>query len=441
MRRRSLRLAGIFVLLFACLLLYSPQSPAQQFDWQIYKGATIRVIQNKGSVGLGIEALLPEFEKLTGIKVQYETYTEDQYRQKVLLELGAGSGGLDAFATYAAQEGLKFWRSGWYEPLDPYLKNPRMTDPGFDLADISKVAVQGNIYDGKLTSLPVQQNTTMLFYRKDLFEKLKLKVPQTYAELEETAKKLHNTEEGGQKVVGIVMRGKMAAATSQWAPYLLGMGGTWLGKDGKPAVNSPEAVQAFDLYGRLLRNYGPPGAVNYHWYECVSLFVQGKAAMYTDVNSRLFQLEDPAKSQVVGKIGYALFPAGPAGRKPTMEAISMAVSSKSKKKEAAYLFLQWAAGKDVALKLLVKGVPVPRVSPWKDPRFLNEQKHKDWVEASLKSLEISSTEWNPPVIAVSEVRDVVGAAIVSSILGENVKAAADKAAVEMAKIMEKTEGK
>jgi multiple sugar transport system substrate-binding protein len=429
------------MLLVTGLLIPSWSEAGQAFDWQIQKGTTIRVIQNKGSVGLGIEALIPEFEKLTGIKVQYETYTEDQYRQKVLLELGAGSGGLDAFATYAAQEGLKFWRSGWYEPLDPYLKNPRLTDPGFDLEDISKVAVRGNIYDGTLTSLPVQQNTTMLFYRKDIFERLKLKIPQTYAELEETAKRLHNLEEGGQKVVGIVMRGKMAAATSQWAPYLLGMGGTWVTPDGKPAVNSPEAVQAFDLYGRLLRSYGPPGAVNYHWYECVSLFVQGRAAMYTDVNSRLFQFEDPAKSQVVGKVGYALFPAGPAGRKPTMEAISMAVSSKSKKKEAAYLFLQWAAGKDVALKLLVKGVPVPRASVWKDPRFLNEQKHADWVEASLKSLDIASTEWNPPVIAVSEVRDVVGAAIVSSILGENVKAAADKANTEMAKIMEKTERK
>jgi multiple sugar transport system substrate-binding protein len=359
----------------------------------------------------------------------------------VLLVLGAGAGSLDAFATYAAQEGLKFWRSGWYEPLDAYLKNPRLTDPGYDLEDISKVAVRGNVYDGKLTSLPVQQNTTMLFYRKDIFDRLKLKVPQTYAELEETAKRLHNVEEGGQKVVGIVMRGKMAAATSQWAPYLLGMGGNWVTKEGKPAVNSPEAVQAFDLYGRLLRSYGPPGAVNYHWYECVSLFVQGRAAMYTDVNSRLFQFEDKAKSQVVGKVGYALFPAGPAGRRPTMEAISMAVSAKSKKKEAAYLFLQWASGKDVALKLLTKGVPVPRASAWKDPRFLAEQKHADWVEASLKSLDIADTNWNPPVIAVSEVRDVVGAAIVASILGENVKAAADKANAEMGKIMEKTEGK
>ena len=87
-------------------------------------------------------------------------------------------------------------------------------------------------------------------------------------------------------------------------PYFV----TWL-KDGKPAISSPEAVKAFDFYGSLLRNYGPPGAVNYHWYECISLFVQGKAAMYTDVSNRIFFFEDPAKSQVVGKVGYALFPA------------------------------------------------------------------------------------------------------------------------------------
>jgi hypothetical protein len=37
-------------------------------------------------------------------------------------------------------------------------------------------------------------------------------------------------------------------------------------------------------------------------------------------------------------------------------------------------------------------------------------------------------------------RDAVGQAVVSSILGEDVKTAADKAAAEMAKIMEKTEG-
>ena len=429
-------------ILLGLLSLLSPGLvAAQNFDWQAYKGTTIRVIQNKGTSGLAIEALLPEFEKLTGIKVQYETYTEDQYRQKVLLELGAGTGGLDAFYTFAAQEGLKFWRSGWYEPLDAYLKNPKLTDPAFDLQDIASVALKGNTYDGKLTSLPIQQNTTMLYYRKDIFDRMKVKFPTNIAELEEAAKKLNNAEEGGQKVVGITLRGKKAAATSQWAPFLLGMGGTWL-KDGKPAIASPESVAALDLYGRLLRLYGPPGSVNYHWYECVSQFVQGKAAMFIDVNARIFYFEDPSKSQVVGKVGYTMMPGGPAGVRPTMEVASMAISSKSKKKEAAYLFIQWTASKDVTLKVLQRGVPVPRISAWKDPRFFDKMKqHQDWIDASMKSMEIASTNYNPPVIAVSEVRDAVGEAIVSSILGENVKAAADKANAEMAKIMEKTEGK
>lgn len=414
---------------------------AQTFNPQIHKGTTIRVIQNKGTVGLAVEAHLPEFEKLTGIKVQYETYPEDQFRQKVLLELGAGSGGLDAFYTFAAQEGLKFWRSGWYEPLDPYLKNPKLADPTYDLADMAKVALQGNTYDGKLTSIPVQQNTSMLYYRKDVFDRLKVKVPETLQELEETAKKLHNVEEGGQKLVGITMRGKKAAATSQWAPFLFSMGGSWLTKDGKPAVTSPESIQSLELYGRLLRNYGPPGSVNYHWYETVAQFGQGKAAMYIDVNPRFFFFEDTSKSQVAGKVGYAMFPAGPAGRKPSMEVASMGISSKSKKKEAAFLFIQWMSSKDLTHKMMLRGIPSARVSAWKDPRFLAEMKQKDWIEASAKSMEIADPVYSPPVVAVSEVRDELGAVIVSSILGENVKAAADKAYAEIVKIMAKTEGK
>jgi len=241
--------------------------------------------------------------------------------------------------------------------------------------------------------------------------------------------------------VGITMRGKKAAATSQWAPFLFSMGGSWLTKDGKPAVTSPESIQSLDLYGRLLRNYGPPGSVNYHWYETVSQFAQGKAAMYIDVNPRFFFFEDPSKSQVAGKVGYAMFPAGPAGRRPSMEVASMAISSKSKKKEAAFLFIQWMSSKEVVAKMLLRGIPAARVSAWKDPRFLAEMKQKDWIEASVKSMEIADPIYSPPVVAVSEVRDELGAVIVSSILGENVKAAAEKAAAGMAKIMENTEGK
>ena len=183
MARWIVRCSVALVLAVSGLLLAPDLGLAQKFDWQMHKGTTIRVMANKNVSGEAIQALVPDFEKLTGIKVQYETFTEDQYRQKVLLELAAGTGAVDVIHTATAQEGLKFWRSGWYEPLDEYLKNPRLTDPNFDLADISKPALKGNTYDGKLVALPTTQQTTMLYYRKDLFEKAKLKVPQTFAEL------------------------------------------------------------------------------------------------------------------------------------------------------------------------------------------------------------------------------------------------------------------
>lgn len=435
-RRLQRTLSGCFV----ALLLFV--GTAQAMDWRAHQGTTIRAMFSKGALGSALESFLPDFEQQTGIKIVFETFPEDQFRQKVLLELAAGTGALDVYWTFAANEGLKFWRSGWYEPMEAYLNNPNLTDPTYDLADFSRKAVQGNMYDGKLIGLPLHQNTSMLYYRKDVFAQHKLKVPQTLQELEAAATTLHKADAGGQPLAGIVMRGKGAAATSQWAPFFLSLNGSWLDEQGKPGVNSPQAMQAFDLYGRLLRNAGPPGVVNYHWYETVSLFTQGKAAMFTEANIRMPLLEDATKSQVAGKVGYALFPAGPAGRKPTMEVGSVAVSSKSKKKEAAYLFAQWITSKDVALRLQMKGIPVPRTSAWKDSRFLAAMKeHPDWIEASQRSLDIADTNYNPPVVAVSEVRDAVGAAIVSSILGENVKAAADKAAAEMAAIMEKTEKK
>jgi multiple sugar transport system substrate-binding protein len=123
----------IFLVFLSSLQVFPGVSAAQKFDWQIFKGTSIRVMANKNASGEAIQLNLPDFEKLTGIKVTYETFTEDQYRQKVLLELAAGTGAVDVIHTATAQEGLKFWKSGWYEPLNDYLRRGRLTDPNFDL--------------------------------------------------------------------------------------------------------------------------------------------------------------------------------------------------------------------------------------------------------------------------------------------------------------------
>ena len=65
----------------------------------------------------------------------------------------------------------------------------------------------------------------------------------------------------------------------------------------------------------MLRLYGPPGALNYGFPEASALFMQGRAAMFTDINILAARIEDPTKSQVAGKVGYSLIPVGPDGRR------------------------------------------------------------------------------------------------------------------------------
>ena len=54
--------------------------------------------------------------------------------------------------------------------------------------------------------------------------------------------------------------------------------------------------------------YGPPGITGYTQDEEWQAFLQGDAAMYLDASVFTGAVNDPAKSKVVGKVGYALHP-------------------------------------------------------------------------------------------------------------------------------------
>jgi multiple sugar transport system substrate-binding protein len=300
------------------------------------------------------------------------------------------------------------------------------------------------VAEGKLIGPPIQVENVALMYRKDVFQKYNVKVPTTLDELEAAAKALNGKAmtDDGQPGFGIVNRGKRAAATSMFAGMLHAMGGTWLTPNREPAINSEEAIKALDMWGRLLRLYGPPGSENNHWYEASSIFSQGKAAMYTDANSLWPVIEDPQKSKVVGKVGYALFPRGPKGHSGSTVAVwGLGMPKTSKNQKAAWLFMQWATNHDQVFKVQSeKGVLGCRDSVWKDPKG-KAKVPADLAESLAQGSKVGTPLWNPPVVAVAEVRDAVGAAIVTSIQGGDVRAAANKAAADMKRIMAETEKK
>jgi len=435
---------GMWVLGLLAGLLLASAAQAGQFNWQQFKGTQLRVLLNKHPWQDAIEPHLKEFEALTGIKLITEVYPEDQFRAKVLVELTAGAGNLDVFMTMVAQEGLKYMQAGWYQPVDEFLKDPSITSPDYDWKDFLSKTQEAMVTEGKLVGPPIQVENAAMMYRKDVLQKYNVKVPTTLDELEAATKALNGKAmtDDGQPGFGFVARGKRAAATSQFAGMLYATGGTWLTPSREPAINSPEAVKAIDMWGRLLRLYGPPGSENNHWYEASSIFSQGKAAIYLDANSLWPVIEDAQKSKVLGKVGYAVYPRGsnnhPGG---TVAAWGLGMAKSSKNQKAAWLFMQWATNKEQVFKTQTeKGVLGCRESVWNDPKG-RAKVPADLAESLKEGSKIGTPLWNPPVVAVAEVRDVIGNAIVTSIQGGDVKAAADKAAADMKRIMAETEKK
>ena len=388
-----------------------------------YEGVVLRYVAANHPWTEALRAHIPEFEKQTGIQVRLESYFEDQLSQKLAIEFASGTSTIDVFMYRPLQEGRLFFRNGWLADLKPFVDNPDLTPPSWDFRDFYPASIAAVLLDGKLTSIPVVIEQHVLYYRRDLFQQAGLAPPSTMDELESAARRFTNPSQG---MYGFVSRGLRAAAVTQFSSFLYSFGGDWL-KDGKATINTEEALRAFNFYGRMLRAYGPPGALNLHWPQAVALFAQGRAAMYTEASSLYPNMTDPSKSVVVDKTAFGRFPAGPAGSKPyAVVPWAIAISPGSKNQQAAWEFLKWATSKEIVTRTQSQGNPGARASVYQTPDG-RRAFPLDWIDATEWANNVGVPYDRPLVIHVGEARDIIGSLITAAIEGRDLKALADKA--------------
>jgi multiple sugar transport system substrate-binding protein len=413
------------------------QAPAKGgFNWKRFSGAKIRFMNNTHDWSTDlIPKALPEFEKLTGIKVQWEVLAENQFRQKLTLELSSNPESVDGFMSLPSWDGMAFYQSGWYEPVEKFLKSPDLTGPDFDFNDFFPSCVQISTIQNTLVGVPLYPEVQILYYSKEKFQEKKLKVPETFEEFAAAAEKLYDKN---TKYAGYVSRGDGIQAVYTLAPFVFGMGGRWLDEKGRPDLTSDAFVKALELYGGTLHKYGPPGIAGQTWAQNQVVFGQGKAGMTSDSSNFISTYEDPKKSVLVGKVGYAKVPRGPAGNKSTLISWCLSIGSKSKRKEATWLFIQWLASKEMVMRQAKMKMPVGRESALKSPEF-QASMPKDWLDAFVNQIPTAAVnQANPLVVQVPETRDAIGKAIVSVIQGGNAKEAAMKAQQDCLKILKMT---
>lgn len=384
-----------------------------------YAGTTLRLVGANHPWQVAITPLLADFEAATGIKVNFEAYGEDQLNQKLTTEFTAGGSDIDVLMQRPLQEARVMQMNGWYEDLTACV-----SDPAYDFADFAEGAVGTTTVNGVLTGVPIVTEQEVLYYRKDLLEAAGLAVPTTLDELKAAAEALTDKE---NEMYGFVARGQRVPLVTQFSSFLYSMGGDWFDAERNATINTPEALAAIDLYGTLLREYGPPGVLNMSWPQAVAIFAQGNAALYTDASSIYANVLDPEMSTVADKTGVAKFPAGPAGSiMYNVTSWGLSMYSGSKNKEAACEFIKWATSKDIVLKTQGENaVPGARKSVWADPAG-TAAFPADWVEAVAASADGRGYD-RPLVIAVPAARDIIGAAVNVAIEGGDYAAAADQA--------------
>ncbi|WP_129590430.1 ABC transporter substrate-binding protein [Cryobacterium aureum] len=390
------------------------------FDWKRFDGEEIRFVAGLQPWQAAVEPLIPQFEQKTGIKVNMESLPEDQFRQRLQVELTAGSDDIDVFMSSVQQDGARFAQSGWYEDLKPYIENKSLTAPDYDFGDFSESVVNGHTFDGVLSALPIQLEVQMLYYRKDLLAKAGFDAPPaTLDELREMAAAMTDPADG---VYGWAARGKSAAAVTQLTSFLLNYGATYMTEDGKAAFDSKKGIAAIEEYGSLIRDYGPSGNTNNSWEELLALFQAGSLALWADNSGQAVAVRDAASSKYADQVGFAPMPAGPAGDAQTFFGWAAGISSSSAQKDASWLFLQWLTSPDVVGQLQDQGIAGGRQSvPF------GTDVNPEFVTAFQSALSKAQPQL-PQVKSVPEVRDAIGAAIVTSIQGGDAAAATKKAA-------------
>ncbi len=355
-----------------------------------------------------IRPLLSEFEAETGIVVNMENYEENQLTQRLTVEFTSGNSDIDIFMTRPLQEGKLFSRNGYYSWLDDAIATAGADFGWDDYPASTRGAVE---FEGRVYAVPIVTEWETLFYRTDLFEEAGISVPTTLAELMAAARALHDPD---NEVYGIVSRGQRGAAVTQFSSYLYNYGGDFI-EDGYAVFNTPEALAAFAYYGELLGEYGPPGVTNMSWPQAQALFAAGSAAMWTDASVLIAGLLDPETSQVADVLGVAPFPAGPRGNSPYMVVPwALAISAQSENQEAAWRFMEWAAGKAVAVRAQAAGLTMARTSAWEDPAVADAI--FPGLAESGSAISATALPYDRPLMtAVSEARDSIGSIIVSSI--------------------------
>lgn len=289
--------------------------------------------------------------------------------------------------------------------------------------------LETNQYNGEYYGLPLNTNTKVAIYNKNLMEELGItSPPKTFAELEELSKQL--VAAGHQPGIGI-------SGTGAWSvlPYFWSLGGRLTNDDYtriEGEMNSPESVQALETIVR--------------WHEqglVAPTILGGEPSTWDGMqNHEYFMIDDgpwfysilEAEADddfdVMRDTVRALMPAGDGGSRSVIGGENLVIFTNSKHPEEAWTFVQWMLSEEPQKRMGKTGMIPTNIAAATAPELLDIPFIAEYVEQLETALP------RTPVPQWGEIETIFNLAVEKAVRGaEGAQQVLDEAAAQAQELL------
>ncbi|SDT14199.1 ABC transporter substrate-binding protein [Microlunatus soli] len=286
--------------------------------------------------------LLPEFNRThPNIRVNVIMMEENDLRNATTKDVATRGGQYDVM-TVGAYEVPIWAKNKWLTDIT----DRTTADSSYDVEDFFPPVRASSTYNDRLYAAPFYGESSFLMYRKDLFEKAGLTMPDhpTWQQVADLAAKVKKPADDR---AGICLRGKPGWG-EMFAPLTTVVntfGGQWFNTNWDAQVDKPGFTDGVQFYVDTILKSGERDPASFGFTECLNLFQQGRAAMWYDATSAAGTLEADG-SPVAGKVGYVAAPTDKTEEAGWLWSWNLAINAESQHKDAAWEFVKWATSKD-----------------------------------------------------------------------------------------------
>src|ERR1700678_2066346 len=340
-RLRTLGAVGSVAALVALAACSSSGSSGGSASSSSTGTVTVAVVSNPLITGQMIPLTQSVFEKENpGITVKFATYTEGDLRAAIEKDVSTHSNSFNVIMI-GPYEAPLFAKNSW---LGDLTKQYVASDPSYDASDLLPAVAKALSYNGDLYAAPFYGESSMLYYNKTLLSAAGITMPAhpTWAQVAADAAKLNKpgTE------AGICLRGlagwgdNMAALDTVINTY----GGEWYNTSWQAQLDSPADTAAINFYVNLIKADGESGASNDSFNQLLTLYGQGKCAMWYDSTVAATSLATTYPS-VYANTGYAFAPVDKTTSSGWLWSWSLGIPQGVNDQSAAWTWLSWATSK------------------------------------------------------------------------------------------------